>query len=195
MNKIILIIIIIIIIISFTILVINNNQYELMTNISNEAIQDIASVYNKNNLIVTNLTSSNGSIGDIKITNGWDALGPSHSNQISNDSATYKALMIAGNDSAGGNRKINLYDDVLITKSLKVADRNILNEIDSLKAEINALKTDITNNYIKKGYMTLVRSYCENGACGEKKYLNLNNLPLVDSNSGGGYDKLTIVGQ
>lgn len=39
---------------------------------------------------------------------------------IYNDSGTYKALMVVGNRSAGGTRKVQLYDDVTVNGSLRV---------------------------------------------------------------------------
>lgn len=52
----------------------------------------------------------------------WNAYGVGDGGAaIYNDNATYQALMIAGNTSAGGVRKINMYDDVAIAGNLSVA--------------------------------------------------------------------------
>ena len=58
----------------------------------------------------------------VKITSGWTGYpdGSVNGSEIANDTGTYKALMIAGNKSAGGSRKIQMYDDVTVGGSLNV---------------------------------------------------------------------------
>lgn len=198
MYELIIILLIVMIIACFIFMLYHNHLMEYMTSLSNEAIQDVASVYNKNKLIVTDVVGTTGTLGGIKLSNGWSPT--SDSNEISNDTNVYKTLMIVGNRSGGGNnRRIGLWDDVTVAGSLTANDsltangRNILNELTSLRNDLTNLQNNVNNNYIKKGAVSIMRSFCDNGSCGDKKYLDLNNLPLVDANAGGGYSKLVYL--
>lgn len=49
---------------------------------------------------------------------------------IVNDNGTYKSLMILGNRSGGGNRKVRLYDDVVVSSNLEVGATTTTNKLD-----------------------------------------------------------------
>lgn len=57
----------------------------------------------------------------LKFSSGWSAYPDDKNNasEISNDTGQFKSLMIAGNKSAGGNRKVSLWDDVKISGNLE----------------------------------------------------------------------------
>lgn len=61
-------------------------------------------------------------------TGSFDATGGGAA--IVNDNGTYKSLMLLGNRSAGGNRKIRMYDDVLVSSNLEIGATIITNKID-----------------------------------------------------------------
>jgi hypothetical protein len=118
----------------------NNDLTEDYTSesISNEALGDVASVYNNNNFVATNVqstgnmvannfTATNGTVtnmnapnfigADIKLSKGWSGY-PDNANdhaEISNDTGSFKKLMIVGNKSDGtGPRNIGMWDNVAV---------------------------------------------------------------------------------
>jgi len=129
------------------------------TSISNEALANIASIYNgetltANNIVssgninVNNLTAVNSTttgnmnantlnatslnatnfIGaDIKLSKGWtsytDGDNVTDRSEISNDTGTYKALMVVGNRSDGsGKRKVGVWDGLTVHGDVTTAD-------------------------------------------------------------------------
>ncbi|AYV76725.1 MAG: tail fiber domain-containing protein [Terrestrivirus sp.] len=153
---------------------------EYMTPASNEAVQDIASVYNNDKLIATNIIGSTGTLGGIKLSNGWSTT--SDSNEISNDTDVYKTLMIVGNRSGGDKRRISMWDDVAINGSLSVSNRNILNELNSLRSDVTNLQNtvnDINNNYIRNGKSIYIKLLD-----GDNRYVNLQKNVIVSDNPG-----------
>ena len=56
------------------------------------------------------LSSNNWNSGQNYVDTGWG--------YVINDRGSYKALMLIGNNSAGGNRKVNIYDDLNVNSSL-----------------------------------------------------------------------------
>jgi len=153
---------------------------EYMTSASNEAVQDIASVYNNDKLIATNIIGSTGTLGGIKLSNGWSST--SDSSEISNDTDVYKTLMIVGNRSGGDKRRIGMWDDVAINGSLSVSNRNVLNELNSLRSDVTNLQNtvnDINNNYIRNGKSVYIKLLD-----GNNRYVNLQKNVIVSDNPG-----------
>lgn len=107
----------------------NKNKQENMTDISsinNEAIQNIASVYNNNNLAVTNLqvTGSaklaNPVLNDIPVTNKYTGSGP----VIANDSSDYNALVISGKPNKDNIKQIIAMEDLTVGNNLNTLKLN-----------------------------------------------------------------------
>ncbi len=67
-------------------------------------------------LKATGQTVLNSQANPIKITSGWSGFPDDKTNgaEISNDTSNYKTLMIVGNRSAGGNRKVSVWDELNI---------------------------------------------------------------------------------
>jgi len=68
-----------------------------------------------------------GITAGVSLTNTWKDGGQKDSSEISNDTGTYKQLMIAGNKSAGGAREVGIWDNLTVdanttTKSLKIGN-------------------------------------------------------------------------
>jgi len=107
---------------------------------SNEAIQNVISVYNKDNMTISKLNATNSittptitstdysNINGLPIMRNWNTdynkykaqMTDSKEAGIANDFDTNKTLMIVGNNSGGGSRKIGLWDDVTVNGGLTV---------------------------------------------------------------------------
>src|SRR5262249_50428283 len=63
--------------------------------------------------------------GTLNFTGGWQSTPDPTTNvsEISNDTVNYKSLMIAGNKSAGGGRRVTIYDNLSI--STPTAEQNL----------------------------------------------------------------------
>lgn len=199
MIKIIIIFLILICLIS--IFTSNDEPMENMTQLSNEALQDIGSVYNDRAFTANDIA-------------GTKSIKANENLFISAD-PNYQDRLVVYKDGNGKppylyynkHGQLGMLNDTTVSFSvnadgtISAKGRDLLNELTHLRNDLTNLRNDFTNlqnnvnnNYIKKGsYISVVRSFCDSGACGDKKYLNLNNLPLVTSSSGGGYDKLVIV--
>jgi len=73
------------------------------------------------------LTVGAGITAGISLTNTWKNGGQKDSSEISNDTGTYKKLMVVGNTSAGGAREVGIWDNLTVdrnitTNSLKIGD-------------------------------------------------------------------------
>ena len=83
-------------------------------------------IYGKKDMAI----SGTGDIAGIRLSNQWSAYpdevrGGQWKSEISNDVKDYKSLMIAGNRSSGGARKISMWDDVSVNGDLGVGGKNI----------------------------------------------------------------------
>lgn len=92
---------------------------------------------NKKNLIwCADGICRNSDKNTIAFTNNWKALPRSDNNmsEISNDINDYKKLMLVGNRSAGGDREVGIWDNLLVDKNLTVRNNTKTNTL-----EINKL--------------------------------------------------------
>jgi hypothetical protein len=93
------------------------------------------------NLNVDNsATAQNGLFGNIKLTKGWTGYPDNKTDgaEISNDVAGFKELMIVGNKSAGGSRKVGVWDKLTVHGELCIDDVCI-NKNDLLNMKKNKL--------------------------------------------------------
>lgn len=109
-----------------------NKNYEqfISTGETNEALQNIASIYNNQNLTVNSanindLTSGKSNSAKILFSDKWQGYPDNATDQaeICNDTTQYKSLMIAGNKAYGGvkeARNISLWDNVSVGNNLAV---------------------------------------------------------------------------
>ena len=90
----------------------NNAGWGLRMNISNGNVAIGNSDTPKDKLEVVGATRLGSDANPIRFTSGWSGFPDSATNQaeISNDTGTYKTLMIVGNKSAGGGRKVSIWD-------------------------------------------------------------------------------------
>ena len=109
----------------------------------NVAISGKTNLQNTTNAKKINLESSEWEIDGV----GWDK------SCIVSDNKNYKALMITGNNSAGGNRRIQMYDDVLVTGKLDVP--NAITNLGSL--QVNG-STTLQNSEVK-GTLTITGDF------------------------------------
>lgn len=138
----------------------NTEGFASVDDASNEAVQNIAGVYNDENMSISNLTvtgitnlkggsdNSQGGThlpysdgnnyisanenyirgnahvtsggGDLKITNGWTGSpdGNVKNSEIANDIGGYKKLMVVGNKSGGGSRRVGVWDELHVHGTL-----------------------------------------------------------------------------
>jgi hypothetical protein len=172
------------------------NMTTLSQDISLEAIQNVTSVYNKDKMVINDLLATK----TIKNSNTF---------AVTSDQNAQNKFVVYKNDNAlppymyyNKDSQFGIFNGtapsftVDVDGTIKAKNRDILSELTSLRNDLNNLQNSILpNNYIKKNsYITLSRSYCDNGTCGNRRYLSLNGLPLVDSSAGGGYERLTIIG-
>ena len=77
----------------------------------------------------------------------WNSLSTGDGNAaIYNDNATYKSLLISGNNSGGGVRKIDLYEDVRVDRDLTVTrDLDVGTTMTSLAVNASVYRTTYTN--------------------------------------------------
>ena len=89
---------------------------------SNEAVQNIYSIYNKDDMKVTKLSTTDLTyINDLPIMKSWDGDPPKQSAKnagIANDTDKFKKLMIVGNNSAGGGREVGIWDNLTVSNNL-----------------------------------------------------------------------------
>jgi hypothetical protein len=94
----------------------------------------------------------------IRFTSGWQGFPDQASNQseISNDTSVYKSLMIVGNTSAGGRRKVSVWDDLDVNGFLKVSGGALISGDLQINGTIKAAvlnfdgqfkKLDVSNNF------------------------------------------------
>jgi hypothetical protein len=76
------------------------------------------------------LSSNNWASGQNDKGYGWG--------HIVNDHGSYKALMIAGNNSGGGSRKVNIYDDLNVNGGIHVGSNFSVNSAGEIHATNNA---------------------------------------------------------
>ena len=153
------IIILIVIIIVLYLLFYNNLYVEKYENSSNsadkiesEAIQTIASMYNKNKLTTNNIQANDGNISNVFFTKKYTG-SPDNSidkAEIVNDSTVNKALIIAGNKSHGnGKKNVAILDNLTVKGQLYTEDVGG-NDIVWLKNSVvgmsNAAKLQLGNN-------------------------------------------------
>jgi hypothetical protein len=72
--------------------------------------------------------SGNSAINDIRFSKGWTGYpdDAKDRSEISNDTGTYKALMIVGNKSAGAERRVDVWDKLAVHGNVQVdADLNV----------------------------------------------------------------------
>lgn len=92
------------------------------------------------NLSTTNLTiSGQGQMGNLYFTPTWSGYpdkAPGNS-EISNDVTNLKSLALIGNRSSGSkNRQVRIYDDLFVASNLSVNGRDVIKELDAIKAKI-----------------------------------------------------------
>jgi hypothetical protein len=113
-----------------------------MSDNSTQSVQlPVGSVPQANLMYCAGNVCSNPLVG-IDLTNNWQGI-PTATNglsEISNDTTTYKALMLAGNMSAGNGRQVNIYDDLRIDRNLTVGGNSSL----SNQLGLNNLKPSYT---------------------------------------------------
>jgi hypothetical protein len=98
----------------------------LNTNLSNLQVSQEA----EKTVVNTNLLNTHDAyINNIKISNAWSGYPDKNSNQaeISNDTHDFKQLMIVGNKSAGGPRKVGVWDQLDVNGLLNVNGQTQLN--------------------------------------------------------------------
>lgn len=102
----------------------------------------------------------NGSYNPIRISSNWsgftinDSGTPSNHAEIANDTIGGQALMIAGNKSAGGLRKIKLYDNVDISSHLTAASANFSGSVTAGKVySAPTTDADSDSSLVTKGYL------------------------------------------
>jgi hypothetical protein len=80
-----------------------------------------------------------GDLHGIRFSRNWTGYpdGRTDGAEIANDTNQYKTLMIVGNKSAGGSRRVSVWD------RLEVNGRDIIAAIDSLNTETNTMKNNI----------------------------------------------------
>ena len=102
-----------------------------------------------NTLTTNGATTFNGAVNiptvdpvirGVRLSGGWSGFpdgGDTGRAEIANDTGVYKALMIAGNRSNGGPRRVNLYDDVSVGGNF-VADNNRHDTCSDVQVSIGA---------------------------------------------------------
>lgn len=83
--------------------------------------------------------TTNGNIicntpNNLNFTNNWMDTMHSDNNvsEISNDTTVFKKLMLVGNKSGGGKRKVGIWDDLDVAGNLSASGRDILAELDNM---------------------------------------------------------------
>lgn len=143
----------------------NNVQSEenyANANLSNEALGDIASIYNNgtltatnitstgtltsNNLTATNATMTNATAtslvgGGIKLSNKWSSYPDNAADraEISNDTSSYKTLMIVGNKSndSKGPRRVGIWDDLTMNGNMTTTGNMTVNGDTNVKGNLS----------------------------------------------------------
>jgi hypothetical protein len=111
-----------IIVISLIILLLSNKMYENFS--TTQALDAVKSTEKKvNNMVAYAGPGRMDLKSGISLTNKFSASSSATKAEISNDTSGFKNLMILGNTSAGGVRKIGLYDDVAVSGKLAVATK------------------------------------------------------------------------
>jgi hypothetical protein len=128
-----------------------NEEVERFVNSAeaNEALQNIASVYNGDKLIVKSaniddLTTNKTNTAKIMFSNEWQGYPDNATDQaeICNDPIKFKSLMIAGNKAYGGvkeKRNISMWDNVTVGSSLSVGANFSVNNDALLKKDLFVL--------------------------------------------------------
>jgi hypothetical protein len=175
-------------------------DYDLTENflISNEAIADIANVYNSNNMQVTNMTATNNVQGanvtatgtascdnalmaNMKVTKGWSGYTDSNvqNAEISNDTNQFKQLMIVGNKSAdSATRVVGVWDKLLVHSDLAVDNSITANKLDVPLVCVN--KTTPPQQLSDTDYLD--RQYVDCGSDGFLKSFHLRRDTTNTSN-------------
>ena len=147
-----------------------NENFNNDVPVSNEAIKNISSVFNKDNMTVTNiettgtLTTKDSTMNDIKLTKGWSGYPDSANDrsEISNDTNVHKTLMIAGNKSNGNNqRNVGIWDNLNVSNSLTAKD-STLNDIKIAEPNLIIISVALLAATSDKSRAVALKSNCMN---------------------------------
>jgi hypothetical protein len=98
---------------------------------------------------------ANGTLGvspvNINMTSSVQNLADSKNSEISNDTASLKALALYGNTSAGGKRKVNIYDDLTVPGNINATSITIGKFVISLSDDGSSLQFQGPGNAYGKG--------------------------------------------
>jgi len=180
-----------IIVVCLIMLLLSNKMYEKFT--TAQALDAVKSTETKVNNMVLNAGANHIDLkSKIRLSGKWSAYPDDAKDQaeISNDRGDYQALMLVGNKSAGGNRKVRLWDHLRVHGSqevdsnLKVKGTSSQNRIVTNGLKINNPKKGATEMKIHDGYWggwTSMKTCPDNTyVCGLKA--------RVEGNQGGGDD-------
>ena len=158
-----------IIVISLIILLLSNKVSENFTNA--QALDAVKATEKKVNDMVVNAGPGRMDLkSGISLTNKFSASSSATKAEISNDTSGFKNLMILGNTSAGGVRKIGLYDDVTVSGKLVVKNDSVFNKS------------------ITVGENVLAKRFCINGTCIDEDHLKVltgaKSMNILDADRG-----------
>ena len=153
------------------------------------AAQDI---FGKRNMAIDGNISVGGDIAGIRLSNTWTDYPNASKSEISNDVNVYKSLMIAGNKSGGGARKISMWDDVSVNGDLYAqgkiygaGNRDVIADLDDIRNNINDLK----NNVVRKD-----RKYAIKNDDGRRLQMNdRGEAKAVGNDPWGNWEKMNFV--
>jgi hypothetical protein len=114
-------------------------------------------------------------ISDIRLSKGWTnypGSAPDHS-EISNDVDQNKTLMIVGNTSAGGARRVGMWDDVTVNGNLTVTGKTNFKVFPGWQAFDG---NDISSNNSINSFNQCV-SFCDNDDNAKDHYLSVTWQP------------------
>lgn len=123
------------------------------------------------------LTNSN----PIRFSSSWSAFPDNATKQaeISNDTSHYKTLMIVGNKSGGGARKVGVWDELTVNGDLIVTNKLTVNNTVSLKGSSNTagLTVDASGNVSMGGTLAVTGSSTLSGSLTVNNAVYLKGSP------------------
>jgi hypothetical protein len=134
---------------------------------------NIATLDSSGNLTNTGNHTVNGQIyipNGVNLTKNFQSLSSNTASEISNDTGTFKTLMILGNTAAGGQRNIGMWDNVNISNNLNVGG--------GITAQNSTIVGTLGIMYPGQSYYTCSMRTTAAGAIS----IGCDNIRFVDSN-------------